>query len=262
MRGSLVLVLVWFSGCALAPPGNPPPVLQPVLMIVAHNGLYYQEYADPRRALEAAGLTAVVASTATTAVTPHDGSWEPGTTVLPVVPDRLLAGTVSTGYSALVISGGWGATNYYYAFTGTLAAGQEAWAPVPSAAGEVNRLINEFLAANKPILAICNGVNVLSWARLDGTDPPLSPLSGKPVSAPYLFAPPMTYLGVDYDDNQLPFHTFATDNGATVAPFNSVGDSSSFRDDVTISGLILTAQDNFSAYEGGRILAGKLLAGG
>lgn len=262
MRSFTLLVLALMASCALEPP---PSVRQkanpgPVLIVIAPVDFYYQEYADPRKALEEAGLTVKVASTHTNPATPHGNSWEgddPDPTM--VTADLTLDAVDVKDYSALVISGGWGATAYFYAFDGAPFLGNPDngnYDRNVAASTRLNTLINAFLAAKKPLLGVCNGVNVLSWARISGTDN--SPLKGKTVSAPHQSVPTMTYKGVTYvypSDLQMP--QFALDNGATVAPKDSVGGAGN-RDDVTIDGLILTAQDNFSAYAGGQALARTL----
>jgi putative intracellular protease/amidase len=224
---------------------------KPVLIAIANNGFYFQEYADPRLALEESGLTVVVTAGDPGTAIPHSNTGQPpglsGDT-----PVDLPFNEVDPGdYSALVISGGWGATNYYYAFTGTL--DSPSWAPDPSESNEINNLINAFLDQNKYVMGVCNGVNVLSWARRGGN----SVLDGRTVSAPYLDTPAMTYEGMHYPSG-LVMHSFASDNGAIVAAQNSVGDPSSNLDDVSVDGLIITVQDNNSAYFGGQALASRL----
>lgn len=242
------------AGCSI--PGAPAPSVQKkVLMVIANNGFYYQEYADPRRALEESGIQVVVAAGTLTQAVPHAETGQPAGDPGTVIPDLTLEQADSGDFDALVIAGGWGATNYYFAYPGTLLDSQ--WAPVPAAAGRINTLIGNFLTQGKPILGVCNGVNVLSWARVGG----VSPLEGKQVSAPSLDVPDQTYKSVTYyagGSPRLPMYVFAADNGGIVKAFNSVGDSSTGTDDVTEDGLILTAQDNTSAYWGGRLLAQRL----
>lgn len=253
-----VAALVGAASCALETPADPghtsSPASGPVLIVIAPVDFYYQEYADPRQALEEAGLEVKVASTHTDPAVPHLPSWEVAPTVSSVTADLTLDQVDPANYSALVIAGGWGATTYFYAFDGDPV--NSNYDPSPAKV-RMNALINGFLAGKKPILAVCNGVNVLSWARVTGTSD--SPLKGKHVSAPHQSVPAMTYKGVEYgSDSGLLMPQFALDNGAVVAAKNSIGDVASNRDDVSIDGLILTAQDNFAAYAGGKALARAL----
>ncbi len=239
-----------------------------VLVVIANQDFFFQEYADPKTALESQGFTVEVASGLGTPSTPHAGtgqSSEPGT----VTPNFSISAVDHSAYQGLVIAGGYGASQYYFGYksdhaSNTITA-QSYYDPSPAAgATALNALIGDFLAAGKPILGVCNGVNVLSWARVNG----VSPLSGKTVSAPYLSVPAQTYRGTSYTSDSLecliagsclPMKTFAEHNGAIVRLRNSVGNTSSSSDDVSVDGLILTAQDNDSATEGGQKLAEKIL---
>lgn len=201
----LVLLAALAVGCALEAPVPPQTSVKPVLIVIAPIDFYYQEYADPRQALEEAGLVVKVASITANPeapATPHDPSWEGDRpTTIDVTPDLALADIDADDYSSLVIAGGWGATTYFYAFTD-------------------------------------------------------SPLKGKTVSAPHQRVPDMDYKGVSYDETTtLQMPQFVIDNGGTVVAKDHAGDVNSYLDDVSIDGLILTAQDNYSAYAGGKALA-------
>lgn len=263
---TLKILVAWglVTSCALETPTPPAHSVKPVLIVIAPVDFYYQEYADPRQALEEAGLMVKVASITANPdapATPHDPSWEGDRpTTIDVAPDLALADVDPADYSSLVIAGGWGATTYFYAFTDAPFLGD----PVngnydrnATASERLNALINAFLSSQKPILGVCNGVNVLSWARVTGTSD--SPLKGKRVSAPHQPVPAMSYKSVSYEDgSSLQMPKFVLDNEGIVEPKDSVGDDDSNRDDVSIDGLILTAQDNYSAYAGGRALARAL----
>jgi putative intracellular protease/amidase len=282
----LAAALIGANACADV--GDPPP-LPPtprVLMLVANDGFFFQEYYDPRLALEADGILVEVASVAGGTATPHDGSYDGRFTGLSPAVVSLsgtlpLAGLNVTRYDALVIVGGWGASRYYYAYPGTFA--DAAWQRDAASAEAVNELIGAFVAANKDILAVCNGVNVLAWARISSPGGPVSPLSGRQARAPWGSAPAQTdYLGNSYGsswtlDQACPWDPvagsdcfrmgrFATDNGAIIPnPYEStpdVADSADIarRDAVAEDGLYITVQDNFAARTGGQRLVARLRA--
>jgi putative intracellular protease/amidase len=264
----------------------PPPAEAPrVLMLVANDGFFFQEYFDPRSALEAEGVVVTVASVDGGTAVPHAGSYDGRFTGLtPTIAN--LTGTVALSainpaeFDALVIVGGWGASRYYYAYPGTFV--EAAWQRSAPAAEAVNALINAFVAADKDILAVCNGVNVLAWARVPGPGGgTVSPLNGRNVRAPWGSAPAQAdYLGNSYGsswtiDQACPWNPvpgsncfrmgrFATDNGAIVPnPYESVPDVASAadtlrRDAVAEDGPYITAQDNFAARTAGRRLAARL----
>jgi putative intracellular protease/amidase len=259
-----------------------------VLMLVANEGFFFQEYFDPRTEIEAAGLTVAVASGLGGGAVPHPGSYHahknasndfaPG--VVPAAEvDRALTGTLvaadlgSAAYAGLVVVGGWGASRYYHAYPGAYDLAQ--WAPVSAQATEANRLIGAFLADGKPVLGVCNGVNVLAWARVGG----VSPLNGRTISAPWGSAPPQQYpdpypsgpltaFGSSWTvdgacpatptSNCFPMDKFALDNGATVedfgtraAPLGAMRDEAVSVDDEQV----VTAQDNFAARHAGKLFA-------
>jgi putative intracellular protease/amidase len=176
---------------------------------------------------------------------------EPGSGGL--TPDLTLASADPANYEAIVFSGGWGASMYYYGYEGEIT--NATWNRNADAATRVNELIGLFLASNKPVVGVCNGVNVLSWARVAD----VSPLSDKNATAPDGGAPSQTYLGQQYRDNELVMSTFASDNGAFLVDPYSIGDIATAADDVVVDGLLITAQNQFSAQEAGRRLV-ELLA--
>ena len=93
-------------------------------------------------------------------------------------------------YSAIVFVGGWGSSMYQYAFPATIANNRYDGNAATKAI--VNDLIGDFLAQDKYVTAICHGVTVLAWARVDGA----SPLDGKTVSVPWIGSPAVFYEGV------------------------------------------------------------------
>jgi putative intracellular protease/amidase len=284
----VICVLASLAACGgdTSGPATGDPVPPRVLMLVANNGFFFQEYADPRSALEAAGIEVDVASVDGGTAIPHAGSYDGRFTGLsPAIVN--LTGTLAVAdvdygaYDALVIVGGWGASRYYFAYPGTLV--DAAWQRSEPAATAVNALIAAFVAAGKDILAVCNGVNVLAWARVPSPGGPVSPLAGRNVRAPWGSAPAQSdYLGSSYGeswtlDQACPWEPvagsscfrmgrFATDNGAIVpSVYESVPDvadpaDNARRDAVAEDGPFITVQDNFSARTGGQRLALRLNA--
>ncbi len=173
----------------------------PVLMVLAdRQDFYYREYAETRQALEERGLTAVVAATTRDTTYPHPGSGQ-GATSGAVTPDIALSDVNPEHYSAIVFVGGWGSSMYQYAYNDPNSDGttDNFYAHAPyngddnlgdgqTAAQKlvVNQLIGGFLAQDKHVAAICHGVTVLAWARVDG----VSPISGRRVAVPTTVSSP------------------------------------------------------------------------
>lgn len=205
----------------------------PVLLVIASQDFNYREYADTRAALQARGLKVVVAA----------GQREParpqgfGATVR---PDLALSDVQSSDYSAIVFVGGWGASSYQYAFEGTYhnAAYLQTWN-----AREVNRLIDTFSDADKPIAAICHGVTVLAWARVDG----VSPLRGRVVVGAAGGMPGFRRGNFDFRDAEYPARWQIESNGALMLTSGSIGHPMTSTDDVIVDGRIITAENYESA---------------
>ncbi len=277
------VLLVAIAGCGPDQPYSPPEAPR-VLMLVANDGFFFQEYFDPRLSLEEQDIEVDVASVAGGTAVPHAGSYDGRFTgISPTVQN--LNGTLRVAdvnpddYDALVIVGGWGASRAYFAYPGTFV--DAAWQRSAPIAEAVNALIAAFVADGKDILAVCNGVNVLAWARVPGPGGSVSPLAGRNVRAPWGSAPAQSdYLGNSYGtswtiDQACPWNPvagsncfrmgrFATDNGALIPnPYESVPDVAdptdlNRRDAVAEDGPYLTAQDNFAARTAGTRLAQRL----
>ena len=296
LNSVLAFFFIFLSACpqgsvALEAPAHNTPVQ--VLMVVANDGFFFQEYFDPWKELETAGIEIEVASGLGGTATPHPGSYHNHKNsqndypegVVPLEADRTLSSTLilsqqsAQDYDALVIVGGWGAARYYYDYPGVMDESLSTWAPNSLESSEMNRLIGEFLTAQKPVMGVCNGVNVLSWARIEGT----SPLNGVSVSAPWGSAFPQSYpnpypngvltaytsdwtidgaCGETPAPNCFPMDQFAKDNGAIIRDDSTRLDPQGHaRDSVyTVDGLIVTVQDNFAARAAGKYLAQRLLA--
>lgn len=215
-----------------------------VLIVIANRDFFYREYADPREELEKAGAKVTVAAGKRQICKPHMGSGE-GTDGGVVTPDLDLASVKAADYDAVLFSGGWGASSYQYAFEGRY--------NDPNYNGDVkvkasaNKVINDFVKADKYVAALCNGVSVLAWARVDGK----SPLAGKKVCAPVREAAAGVYNGRQAQPS-CRWHPEA--NGAILSPPGSIGKQGSAEDDVMVDGKIVTGEDDISAREMGRKL--------
>jgi putative intracellular protease/amidase len=215
-----------------------------VLLVVANDGFYFQEYNDPLVELEAAGIEVVVAAGRKELAVPHANSGQTASDGS-IMPELALGEVDPDDYEALVFAGGWGASSYQYAFSGTI--DNPAWRADPTVAATVNELITSFLADEKYVVGICHGVSILAWARVDGA----SPLAGKQVTASDLGAPAQTYNGIHYVDSGLISRQLAADNGAVLYGVSAIGDPSTPADDVAVDGLIVTAQNQHSARAAG-----------
>lgn len=228
--------------------GATPHVL-PVLIVISNNDFYYQEYADPRAELEAAGIPVIVAAGRRELSTPHQVSGQ-GADGGRVMPDISLDDVVSSNYSAILFVGGWGASQYQYAFEGTYF--NPTYNSSNAIRARVNQLVNEFESQDKYVTAICHGVSILAWARVDG----VSPVAGKQVSTAHFNSPAST--------NPLArlYRWHSEVNGATVYTGGAVGDPTTRDDDVIVDGRIVTAENFDSARLFGRTIAGLLQSGG
>lgn len=216
----------------------------PVLMVVANQDFHRAEYAATRASLEARGLPVVVAAGERRLAQPQGAG-----SGAAVQPDLALAQASAVRYSAIVFVGGWGASSYQYAFEGTYQ--HAAYRPQPAVTREVNRLIGEFSANGKPVAAICHGVTVLAWARVDGA----SPLNGRVVVGPAGGTPAFRYRGIDYPNAEQPARWQVEMNGATMLTSASVGNPMSTTDDVWVDGQIITAENYDSVARFAEVIA-------
>lgn len=228
-------------------PGTPAGIRQNnsgkrVLLVIANHHFFYREYAEPRRELEQAGIAVTVAAGRRARSQPHSGSGE-GPDGGQVMPEIALSDVRVSDYDAILFSGGWGASMYQYAFEGRY--NEAAYNGNREIKREANRLVTEFLAAGKPVCALCNATSVLAWARVDGK----SPLEGKLVCAPTRQAPPGVYQG---RTGQPSCRWHAEVNGARMSPPGSIGQPGTAADDIAVDGLIVTGEDDISAAAMGR----------
>ena len=227
----------------------------PVLMVIAdQRDFYYQEYNDTRLSLEQAGLEVDVAATTLSPSIPHANSGQ-GSGSGVITPELRLAAVRASDYSAIVFVGGWGSSMYQYAYPGTY---QNSLYNGDLATKEVvNNLIDDFTDQGKHVAAICHGVTVLAWARVDG----VSPISGHQVAVPWLGSPAGTYNGQTYWAGQLMQNVQAIANGAATPPRSgAIGDPNTAADDVIVDGRIITAENYDSASMFGRVIAREVLA--
>ena len=217
----------------------------PVLMVIANQDFYYQEYASVRNELAARGLRVVVAAGSTSDAIPQATSSPRGI----VTPDVALSDVSAADYSAVVFVGGWGASSYQYAFSGTYQS--LAHQPDPYVADAVNRLINDFVDQDKYVAALSHGVTVLAWARVDG----VSPLQGRAVAVWPGGSPALKYEGLAFGRAVVPADWHVIQNGGKARTAASTGDPLTSADDVVVDGRIITAENYDSAPLFARTLA-------
>lgn len=220
---------------------------RPVLIVIPNNDFYYTEYGTPRREIEAAGIPVIVGAGRVALSTPHANSGQ-GADGGRVMPNIDLASARTADYSAIVFVGGWGASQYQYAFTGTYT--NPAYNATPAIRTQANRLINEFLAQNKYVCGICLGVSDLAWARVNG----VSPIRGRQVTTA-AFSSPANNVAAS-----LTYRWHMEQNGAAaVFDGGRYGDTSTYADDVIVDGRIITAGNYDSAPLFGRTVANRIL---
>jgi len=219
-----------------------------VLIVIANHHFFYREYADPRQELERAGFKVEVAAGDRNECFPHANSGQGGTGG-GVKPDWTLSEVDPNRYEAIVFSGGWGASMYQYAFQGRY--NDRSYNGDANKKRAANELINSFSKQGKYVCGICNGVSVLAWSRIDGR----SLLAGKRCTAPTRAAPAGVYDG-QRGSPSIRWHV--QQNQGRLVPAGSIGNPRSRADDVVVDGKIITAEDDQSAREAGRVLA-KLL---
>jgi putative intracellular protease/amidase len=227
----------------------------PVLMVISdQRDFYYQEYGDTRDSLEAAGVSVVVAATSTDPSTPHAGTGQGASSGI-VEPDLALANVNPDDYSAILFVGGWGSSMYQYAFEGDYA--DDLYDGDLATKQLVNNLINEFVDQDKFVTAICHGVTVLAWARVDG----VSPLNGLQVSAPFIGSPAFTVDGVPYANFAYSQQAQIVANGGLANVVSGqYGIPGTAVDDAVVSGKIITAENYDSAAWFGTVVAQEVLA--
>lgn len=216
------------------------PTPPPVLMVIANQDFFFQEYADTRSSLEAAGLEVVVAAATTETATPHANSGQ-GAGSGHVTPDLSLLDADADDFSAIVIVGGWGSSSYQYAFEGTYNNGSYNGSEAVKLV--TNDLISDFVAQDKYVTAICHGVSVPAWARVDG----MSPINGKTVSA-WANTSPGSDTGFNTTRQEIEF------NSGTMVESGSIGEPMAAEDDVIVDGRIITAENYDSAAMFGQLI--------
>ncbi len=217
----------------------------PILLVIANQDFYYREYAEPRAAFESAGIAVVVTAEQVQPSFPHPNTGESGSGE--VMPDLRLDQVNAQDYSAVVFVGGWGSSQYQYAFEGTY---QNPYYNGNSATkNTVNQLINSFAAQDKYVMGICHAASILAWARINGE----SPLAGRlATGGPWL--PAVNGAG------PVSTRQYIEANGGTYVPSRSVGDPGTAADDLVIAGRFITAEDYDTAAYAGATLAQMLLA--
>lgn len=165
------------------------------------------------------------------------------------MPDLAIADADPDRYRAILFSGGWGSSMYQYAFQGSY--NNRAYNGDRRTKEATNRLINAFVSQDKYVCALCHGVSVLAWSRVNGR----SLLAGRRATGPTRQGPAGIYNG---RQSQPSSRWGSEQNGAKMVAPNSVGNPSTAADDIVIDGKIMTGQDDISAREMGRKLAKQL----
>jgi putative intracellular protease/amidase len=215
-----------------------------VLIVIANQDFFYREYHDPREELERAGIKVEVAAGRKEACRPHGNSGQQGNGE--VMPDLALSDVDASKYDAIMFSGGWGSSMYQYAFQGSYQ--NRAYNGDRQTKATVNRLLNQFVAQDKYIGALCHGVSVLAWARVDGK----SLLAGRRSVGSPRQSPPGTYNG----QRGQPLSRWNVEvNGARLTPLRSIGNPRTSADDVLVDGKLITGEDDNSARLFGQTLA-------
>jgi putative intracellular protease/amidase len=93
-----------------------------------------------------------------------------------VRPDLALTEVEAEEPAAIAFVGGWGASSYQYAFEGTY----HNSAYGGTALGSVTDFVIDPVNQDRYVAAICHGVSVLAWARVDG----VSSLGGRSAANP------------------------------------------------------------------------------
>ena len=168
-----------------------------------------------------------------------------------VHPDLAITDVDPDRYRAILFSGGWGSSMYQYAFEGRY--NNAAYNGDRRTKDATNRLINTFVEQDKYVCALCHGVSVLAWSRVNGQ----SLLQGRRATGPTRQGPSGIYNG---QQSQPSSRWGSEQNGARMVAPNSIGDPGTAADDIVIDGKIMTGQDDISAREMGRQLARQLKA--
>jgi putative intracellular protease/amidase len=171
-----------------------------------------------------------------------------------VQPNLAVSDVDAADYSAIVFVGGWGASAYQYAFSGTYA--NAAYNPNPIVAQAVNELINDFVDQDKYVAAICHGVSVLAYARVDG----VSPIAGRVVTAWAGGGPGFKLDGEVFPDASVATRWHIEKNDGSMPLSASAGDPLTVADDVIVDGKIITAENFNSARLFGQVIATHVLA--
>lgn len=219
-----------------------------VLIVIANDGFFYREYADPREELERARFSVEVAAARRAPCRPHSNSGQGGSDGI-VHPDLAITEVEPDRYRAILFSGGWGSSMYQYAFPGRY--NNAAYNGDRATREAANRLINVFVGQDKYVCALCHGVSVLAWSRVNGR----SLLAGRRATGPTRQGPAGIYNGRQAQPSS---RWGSEQNGARMVAPNSVGNPTTAADDIVIDGKIMTGQDDISAREMGRQLARQL----
>ena len=114
---------------------------------------------------------------------------------------------------------------------------------------KVNQLVNDFQSQGKFVTAICHGVSVLAWARVNGK----SPIAGRSVAGYHGDAPASSIAAATTSEWHI------QQNGGTMFGSGVLGNQGTVADDVYIDGKMITAENYDTATRFGQVLAQQLL---
>lgn len=220
----------------------------PILIVIGNKDFYYREFNEPKIEFEKAGFNVKVAALKKLPCIPHSNSGQGNSSGI-VNPDLSINEIKASDYSTIVFVGGWGASMYQPSFTGSY--NDINYNSSITEKNKVNEIINDFHSQGKYITAICHGVSVLAWSRVNGK----SIISGKTVAS---------YNGISPSGKISNFNIPTTTrwhieyNGAKMVKSKSIGNPNTSYDDVVVSDKIITAEDYDSSTYFGKVVAYKL----
>lgn len=149
----------------------------PVLLVIADRGAFgRRKSAQMRHELAVRGLRVVVA------VDGIEAASDASPDVRAVTPDVAIGKVSASDYSAMVCIGDRDASQCPDQDAFPRAYRSPAHQRVPIAAGAIVRLIDRFIAQNKPVAAVTHDASALAWTGIDHVSPWHGTASARPAS--------------------------------------------------------------------------------